>query len=397
MEKRSPANHLLLGVAFVGFISLGLPDAVIGVAWPSVRETFRLHQSALGLVLIGSGCGYFLSSFFSGRLLQCFGVGLLLALSTLGVAASGFGFAATPTWPLFVACAFAQGLGSGAIDAGLNGYGAAHFTARQMNWLHACYCLGAMLGPLLMTAVRAGDRTYRTGYALMGTIMLLLGLLFAALRKKFNGGVSASGPPPETKPLGIRHTLRLPLVWLQLAIFFLYTGLEVTVGQWSYTLFTEGRGVDAVTAGVWVSCYWGSIGVGRVLLGFVVDRIGIDRLLRLSLLTAVAGALLLALALNGPLELTGLLLIGFGLAPVFPCLMTRTPQRLGSAYAAHAIGFQVSAAMLGAAAIPSCTGLVVQRFGLPTMGICALGVAVALCALHEALLSRPPLKEPAAP
>src|SRR5438105_7240083 len=133
---------LLIVLAYVGFVSLGLPDAVIGVTWPSVRDHFGLHQSALGLVFVASGCGYFLSSFFSGRVVTALGIGLLLAASTGLVAASGVGFALAPVWALFVACAVLHGLGSGAIDAGLNGYAAARLSARPMNWLHACYCLG---------------------------------------------------------------------------------------------------------------------------------------------------------------------------------------------------------------------------------------------------------------
>ena len=140
--RRVQRSGLLLLIAYIGFISLGLPDTLIGVAWPSVRTTFALHQSSLGALFIGGGCGYFLASFFTGRLLTAMGVGWLLAASTALVTICAFGFARAPVWMLFVVCAFLQGLGSGAIDAGLNNYGAHHFSARQMNWLHACYSIG---------------------------------------------------------------------------------------------------------------------------------------------------------------------------------------------------------------------------------------------------------------
>jgi len=376
-------NRVLLVIAYIGFVSLGLPDAVIGVAWPSVRNAFQLHQSDLGLVLIGSGCGYFLSSFFTGRLIQALGIGLLLAGSSGLVAASGLGYALAPFWLAFLACSLLHGLGSGAIDGGLNSYAAHHLSARHMNWLHACYCLGAMLGPLVLTSLLAAGHSWRTGYAVIGTALLLLSLLFLATGRLW--GQPAPADSAATGPAGMSAALKQPIVWLQMAVFFIYTGLEVTVGQWSFTLFTESRHVNAEAAGIWVSVYWGSIGVGRVLFGFLVEPLGTDRLLRLSMLTALAGTLLFAGGGLGVLPFAGLVLLGLALAPVYPCLMTRTPQRLGTAHAAHAIGFQVSAAMLGAAALPSAAGLAAEKTGLETIAWMAVGLAGVLWLLHEAL------------
>ena len=153
-------------------------------------------------------------------------------------------------------------------------------------------------------------------------------------------------------------------------------------------MLTESRGVQKETAGLWVTTYWGSIGVGRVLFGFIVDRIGIDRLIRMSLLTSLAGAVLFALNFHGPVSAIALALTGLGLAPIYPCMMTRTPQRLGKSFAAHAIGFQVGAAMLGAAAMPALSGFLAQKLSLETIGIAAVVMAVVLFALHECVLFR---------
>jgi len=382
-KDRGPGPLLVL-LAYVGFISLGLPDAAIGVAWPSLRDEFGLPQNRLGLVLIGGACGHVASGFFSGRLLARLGVGLLLAGSSGLVAAAAFGYAVSPFWLAFLAVAALHGLGSGAIDAGLNTFAAHRLSARHMNWLHACYCLGAMAGPLVMTATLAAGRPWRAGYAAIGSAMLALTLLFAATRRRWGGATGSHHSGPAA---GTFETLLHPAVLLQMAVFFLYTGLEVAVGQWAFTVFTESRGVSEETAGVWTSAYWGCIGVGRVLFGFVVDRFGIDRLLRASLLSAVVGTVLLA----GPWTLAsfcGLALVGLSLAPVFPCLMTRTPQRLGPALAVHAVGFQVSAAMLGAALLPGAIGLGVGRFGLEVAPKAAVTFAVLLCLLHEMLLMR---------
>jgi fucose permease len=380
------SNYLLLIISYIGFVSLGFPDAVIGVAWPSVRENFSVHQSSLGWILFGGGTGYFISSFFSGRIIHHAGVALVLAISSAMVAGSAFGYSLAPIWILFALCSILHGLGSGAIDAGLNNYVAHHFSARVMNWLHACYCLGAMLGPLVMTAVITSGTHWRGGYAIIGATMLTMSLLFASTIKLWGAPASQSADKPPQASTA--ETLRARPVQLQMLIFFVYTGLEVTCGQWTFTLFTESRGIAPGTAGTWVSIYWGSIGIGRVLFGFVADRIGINRLLRWSMFAAVLGAALLLSSNSRPLMFSGLALTGLALAPIYPCLMTATPRRLGPALAAHAIGYQTGAAMIGAAALPTLAGWFGARFGLEQIPVAALVFAAAMFLLHEALLRR---------
>ena len=384
---RSRPGPLLIALAYIGFVSLGLPDAVTGVAWPTIRDSFRLPQEAAGMVFLAAGLGYFVTSFFSGRLTHALGIGLLLAASTALVAAAMFGFAAAPVWGLFVACAVAHGLGSGAIDAGLNGYAANHLSARHMNWLHACYCFGAMLGPWLMTAVLTTGRPYSLGYAAVGGVLLTLAALFLATRPQW--GQASATAAADGPRVGTAAALRHPAVLLQMVVFFLYTGLEMTLSQWAFTVLTEDRGVPPGPAGSVVGLYWGSIGAGRVVFGLVADRVGIDRLLRYCLLAAGAGAVLFALPLPAAAAYAGLVLAGFGLAPVFPCLMTRTPQRLGAALSSHAVGFQVGAAMIGAAAVPAALGLLAGEVGLGAVPVGAAVLSGLLWLLHEGLMRRP--------
>jgi fucose permease len=375
---------LLVVLAYVGFVSLGLPDAVIGVAWPSVRDGFGLPQEAIGFVFAASGLGYFTTSFFAGRLARALGIGMLLAASTALVAAAMFGFAAAPLYVLFAACAVVHGFGSGAIDAGLNGYAAHHLSARHMNWLHACYCFGAMLGPLLMTAILTGGRPYSVGYAVVGGVMAALALVFLATRPRW--GEASADPTGDVPRVRTRDALAHPAVLLHMAVFFVYTGLEVALGQWAFTVLTESRGVAAGAAGVAVGSYWASIGVGRVVFGLAADRIGIDRLLRWCLLAGAAGAALFAAPLLEWAAFAGLVVAGVGLAPIYPCLMTRTPQRLGPGLSTHSIGFQVGAAMIGAAAIPAALGLLAGGVGLAAIPVAAVVLAVGLWAMHEGLV-----------
>lgn len=376
----------MLALAFIGFISLGLPDAVIGVAWPSVRDTFHLPQSAVGVVLVISGLGYLLSSFFAGRLMQTFGIGIVLAVSTGLVAAAMFGFGYAPVWAAFLLCALIHGLGSGAIDSGLNGYAAHYMSARQVIWLHACYCFGALIGPIVMSTLLASGRHYSAGYLAVGGTMLAMSIMFLMTCRSW--GETSPIADKKTLPVSAVSVLRYSMVWLQMAVFFLYTGLEVTLSQWTFTVLTESRNVSPETAGIAVGVYWGSIGAGRVLSGIIADRFGIDRLLRYCLAGAGCGALLFAARLPVA-DFVGLALAGLGLAPVFPCLMSRTPHRLGSNLSTHAVGFQIGAAMIGAAAVPGMLGVMAGLAGLEAVPIGAAVLFGLLLLLYEALLRMP--------
>ena len=379
------ARRLLLITAYLGFISLGLPDTLIGVAWPSVRDAFGRRQGEISWIFFGAGASYFFSGLLTGKLLKSFGIGVLLAGSSLLVAASACGYSSAPVWILFAVCSVLHGLGSGAIDAGLNHYVAQHFSARHMNWLHACYGIGATLGPLIMTSMLVSLGSWRAGYATVGVLLLLLTGLFIYTRKLWDtpGETKNESSEPEAS-VSMLVALQHSGVWTHVLLFFIYTGLEVTVGQWSFTVMTEARGISKETAGLWVTTYWASIATGRVVFGFIIERLGIDRLLRLSMLAAVIGTGLFAA--NLPFSTAALALVGLGLASIYPCLMTRTPQRLGKARAAHAIGFQVSAAMIGAALFPSACGWLAQSMGLEIVTVAAVGMSTGLLVIHEGLL-----------
>jgi fucose permease len=384
-KVRTLSGGLLLAIAYVGFVSLGLPDPVAGVAWPSVRDEFGLTQSHFGLVFIALGCGYCASGFFGGKLTQWLGLGNLLWVSSGFVALAMVGSGIAPGWLLFVPWAIVWGLGSGGIDAGLNAYASRHFSAKHVNWLHACYSVGATLGPLVMTAMLVRLGSWRLGYAVVGGALMLMTVIFFATRHAWNDPVPASGEEAQA-PIGLRAALREKMVWLQIVIFFLYVGLEFAVGQWSFTLLTESRKVPENVAGMLAAGYFAAIGVGRVLAGFIAHRVGLDPLIRFSMLGVVLGSLLLAFGSPVQLGNAGLAIMGLGLAAIFPSLMARTPERLGREYVAHAAGFQVSAGMLGAALLPGLAGMLVERRGLESVASLAVVLAVILFATHEYLL-----------
>jgi len=383
-------RRVVVAIAFAAFVSLGLPDGVLGVAWPSIRDTFGLPVSHLGSILFAVMAGYLASSFGSGALVTRLGVGPLLAWSNALVAVSCAGYAAATAWPMLLGFALVAGLGAGAIDAGINVYAAERFSPRLVSWLHASWSAGAALGPLIMTTVLTAGLAWTSGYVVVAGIVAGMSLTFFATlglwRRPRSPGGDAQAPPPATSTFV--QTLRRPLVWAHMAVFFLCTGLEGSAGQWAYTLLTEARQIPHRVAGMWVGGYWASLAISRVVCGVAAQRFSAAALLR-----AAMGAALFATALvwadRGPATtLGGLALLGFSLGPVFPMLIASTAARLGAEHAAHAIGFQVAAACLGAAAVPGAAGLIARGQGLDAIPAVLVVNAVALLLLYESTQAR---------
>jgi fucose permease len=375
----------LLVLTYLGFVSLGLPDGAFGVAWPTLRPDFGLTQAAFGAVLLATAIGFLGSSLFAGPIIGRIGAGRLLSGSTLIV---GLGLAlasASPTYPVLLLAALIAGFGGGAIDSGLNGYAAARYSARQMNWLHAAFGLGAAVGPALMTfAVRTAD--WRFGYVLIAAAMLAMACLFFFTRHGFAEQVSAEEPVRVAR---FREVIGHGIVWLQVLTFLVYVGVEITAGQWAYAVLRS-RGYEIEPAGAFTTAFWIALFAGRLLLGFGADRIGPERLIRLGALGAFAGGVLF---LFDPLGLgpLGLVLIGFSVAPIYPMLMHRTPKVLGPSIAPGAIGLQVSAAMVGGVLLPSVAGFAAEAFGLVAPLVVLVASALILLALVEATLRLGPV------
>ncbi len=387
MTARKP-GLLLIGLAYLGFISLGLPDGLLGVAAPSIRSHFGIPIDALGALLVTFAAGYIVASFSSGRILARMSVGTLLALSCLATGVSLIGYALAPAWWVMVACGALAGLGAGAIDAGINTYFATQLgSARTLNWLHGCWGIGATGGPIIMTAVLSRGLAWQWGYALVGAGQLVLALGFAATRPLWVVAPHPAGKPVEPGSARAASTLRMPAAWLGIAVFFVYTGVEAVAGIWVYSLFTESRGIAAATAGIWVSAYWGSLTVGRLVLGAATSWISVRVMLRLCIATVAACAALIWLAPSTPISLLALPAMGFALAPVFPSLIATTPARLGAAHTANGVGFQIAGAVSGQSLLPALVGILAGRLGFETIGPALFVSALALLALHEALLA----------
>jgi fucose permease len=383
----SQSDRLLVVIAFLGMFTIGLTAGLMGVAWPSMRDTFGVGDDAYGALSLIATAGALAVTFNSGRLIARIGTGPLLAISGL-VGALGFlGYTLAPSWPVLVALGLAASLGTAAIAPGLNTYFAVHQSAGRITWLNACFGLGATISPVFLTAILNAGRSWRWGYALAAVAYVLLAAVFALTRRRWpqpeatdkgEKGATIVSPPATS-----RHTLALPAVWLSLLLFFTFTGMEASTAQWTYTLFTEGRGIAPAVAGAWASAFWASVTVGRITIGAVVDRRNAGALVRACMAGAVVGAAAIWLGAPPWLGFAGVALTGLGLSPLFPVLTSTTPQRLGAARAADAIGYQMAAVRLGLAAVPALAGVLSERVGVGSIGPFLFVTAVAMVALNE--------------
>ena len=375
------SDLLLLALAYAAFVSIGLPDGLLGVAAPSILGEFGLGPPALGALLASYTAGYLVVSLASGTILARRGVGAVLARSCFVTGISLLGYTLAPRWAVLVACGALAGLGAGAIDAGLNTFAATRHGVRTLNWLHACYGLGTTSGPVLMGAVLAAGHSWRPGYVIVGLGQLALAACFAATRVRWPpAGATAAGAGLASS---LRDTLTDRTVWPGAATFFAYAGIEAATGVWSFALFTEARAVSPGLAAACVSAYWASFTLGRVVLGAIAERVAIRAFLRACVLATLAGSAILWAA-PGAIGLAGLVLIGLGCAPIFPSLMAVTPARVGPSHAANAIGLQVCAATIGASALPAVVGIAAARAGLEVLGPWLLAAATLLLVLIEA-------------
>lgn len=371
-------------IAVLAFISLGLPDGTLGVAWPSIKSTFGVPISGLGVLLFAGTIGYLISSSQSGHVLARLGVGRLLFWSTVLTASSSLGYAVLPAWPLLIVLAMIGGLGAGAIDAGTNAYAAANFTPAKITWLHASYGIGAAAGPLLMSWVVGRQLPWQLGYLLLASALAALACMFWRARQLWtNGVVLRRDTDAASAKYRIRDALRHPAVWINIALFFLYTGLESTAGQWAFSLLTMARDWDAQTAGIATSAYWCSLTAGRIAFGIAAHRLQPTAILRIGMVTAPIAAWLLTTSESNSLTFAALGWLGFAFAPIFPCLIAETPRRAGTHLSDHAIGLQVSAAYVGVAAVPSIVGILARTYGLEIVGPCLVVGTIALLMLHE--------------
>ncbi len=379
-------NRKLLFISYLGFIALGLNDGMLGIAWPGIRDTFGRSNDALGVLLFGFTLGYIIASSLNGWLIQKRSLAFVIMAGATGMGVGGWLLATAPLWWLLVTVSVCFGMGAAFLDAGTNTYAAANFRPRLLNWLHASFAVGTMVGTAIMTTVIDNNLEWRVGYMVAGSIYLLLVIPFALTRTEWH--IDGFNDTEENaSDVTALETLRQPVVLLLLLVFLLYVAVEIGLGNWAFTVLTESRGIDVAAAGWWVSIYWGSFAVGRLVLGFIETNV--TRLIRLSILAIAFGVFIWWLNPAPWANTVGLLIIGFGNAPIFPALVAQTPRLVGKRHTPNAIGFQLAASGIGASLLPGIAGVFAERSTLEAVPLFFFGVSLLLIAAHEALVRWP--------
>ncbi len=375
------ATFFLL-LIYITFISLGLPDSMLGAAWPAMYRDLGVPLSTAGIITTLVGACTCLSSLLSDKVIRRFGTGKVTAVSVLLTAGSMLGISLAPHFAWMVLLALPLGLGAGAIDAGLNNYVALNYAARHMNWLHCFWGVGAFAGPMIMSIFIGTQGGWRKGYLVIAIIqMAICALLFVTLPlwKRFDK-TGAAEPEKEraAAPVSTRAALKLPGVAAVLVVFAVYCGIEQITGLWSSTYLVDARGFSAASAAQVSGMYFASIAAGRFLSGILTSFFSNKVLIRTGTLVAAAGALLLAVPAGNVLPYVAIVLLGLGCAPVYPGSLKETPVRFGAQNSQKVIGLQMAAAYVGIFALPPLTGVLAARIDVRVVPYLLVLLAIVL-------------------
>jgi len=368
-------------IAFSGFVFLGLPTGMLGIAWPAMRAELDAPLAGLGVVLAAMTVTEFGSSALLGIVRARFGTIALLLLSTALAAGGLLLFTLAQTWPTIIVAAAVLGAGLGLLDAAFNTEAALRRGIRFMGALHAAWAVGATLGPPLIGLVLVIAGSWRLGYAVAALLFVAFAIAMYLARADL-----AATPEREDAPIATRGARRASIVGG--ALMFVYVGIELGAGQWSFTRLTvDGALTDAV-AGLAVFLYWSALAAGRIALAFFGDRFAAARLVDLSVTGAIAGAVAFWIFPPPIAALIALPGIGFSLSVFVPVLLYLIPRRVGRAAAPHVIGYLVAAGMIGGAVLPAGIGLVLQATGVSSLGVCLTALAGTFGVLHLASRGR---------
>jgi len=370
---------------YLAFISLGLPDSVLGAAWPVIHRELAAPLPWSGIIFMIISAGTVISSLLSDRLNLRFGTGKVTACSVALTCAALFGFSISGAFWQLCLWAVPYGLGAGGVDAALNNYVALHYASRHMSWLHCMWGVGATAGPYIMGAALAAGSGWQTGYRVIGCIQLALTAALLLSLSLWKQNSSESGKQAGEKALFLVSVLAIPGAKAVMLAFFCYCALEQTVGLWASSYLVNVRGVDPVTAARYGSLFFFGITGGRAISGFVTYRLNDTQMVRLGQGIVAVGVALLILPLGEPVALAGLVLIGLGCAPIYPCIIHSTPAHFGAERSQALIGVQMASAYVGTSLMPPLFGALAARLTLAIFPLYLLILLTVMAASHTAL------------
>ena len=387
--------HLLLAVIYLSFISLGLPDALLGSAWPTMYQEFHVPVSYAGILSMTIAGGTIISSLQSDRLTKKFGSGKVTAFSVLMTAVALFGFSISSSfWMLFL-WAIPYGLGAGSVDASLNNYVALHYESRHMSWLHCMWGVGASVGPYIMSFVLTNGQSWNMGYRYISIIQIVLTamiMMSLPLWKNRSSeeitGIDSNGSENTNpdKVLSLKEIFAIPGAKPLLLMFFCYCALEQTAGLWASSYMVLKHGLDVKTAAGYGSLFYVGITIGRAISGFITMKLNDNQMIRLGQALVLLGIALMFLPLGHQVALVGLIIVGLGCAPIYPCVIHSTPANFGADKSQAIIGVQMASAYVGTLAMPAIFGFVANHISAALFPFYLLLILALMFSMHVRLL-----------
>ena len=382
--------HLLLAIIYLSFISLGLPDALLGSAWPVMYGELAVPVSYAGMISMIIAVGTIISSLLSDWLACKLGTGKVTAISVAMTAAALFGFSTCSAFWMLCLWAIPYGLGAGSVDASLNNYVALHYASRHMSWLHCMWGVGASVGPYIMGFVLSGGGHWTGGYRCIGILQIILtAILFLSLPLwKSRKDAAGEDEKAEAKPLTPGQILQIPGAKEIMVTFFCYCAVEQTAGLWASSYLALYKGVPGETAASFASMFFIGITVGRALNGFLTMKLSDTQLIRIGQGIILLGIVAMLLPLGEAVSLAGLILIGLGCAPIYPCIIHSTPAHFGADKSQALIGVQMASAYIGTCLMPPLFGLIAGHVSIVLLPVYLLAILILMAVMHERMLKR---------
>ena len=381
--------QLLLAIIYLAFISLGLPDSMLGAAWPEMYVEFGVPLSCAGILSALIAAGTIVSSLQSDRLTLKLGTGKVTAISVAMTAAALFGFSITHNFWLLCLWAIPYGLGGGSVDASLNNYVALHYKSRHMSWLHCMWGVGAATGPYIMGYALTSGRGWNSGYRIISIMQIVLTvILFLSLPlwKKRSTVIEETGE--KRKPMALKDVLKIKGAKEVLVCFFCYCAIEQTAGLWASSYLSLYKGVPVETAASFGAMFFIGITVGRAISGFLTIKLTDIKMIRLGQTLILLGIIIMFLPLNAYASLAGLIMIGLGCAPIYPCVIHSTPAHFGEDKSQAVIGVQMAFAYTGTLCMPPLFGIIANTITVALLPVYLIILLVLMVVMHEALCQK---------
>ena len=382
-------THLLLAVIYLSFISLGLPDSLLGSAWPAMYGEFGVPVSYAGIISMIIAAGTILSSLQSDRLTRKLGTGKVTAISVAMTAVALFGFSFSNSFWILCFWAIPYGLGAGSVDASLNNYVALNYASRHMSWLHCMWGVGASLGPYIMGYAMTGGQGWNPGYGYIAVLQIVLTIiLIFSLPLWKNRAEEKNADYVNAKTLTLKEIIKISGAKEIMITFFCYCALEQTTGLWASSYLTLHKGISADKAASFASMFFIGITIGRAFSGFITMKLSDSKMIRFGQGVAAIGIITLMLPFGEYISLIGLIMIGLGCAPIYPCIIHSTPEYFGADKSQAIIGVQMASAYIGTLLMPPIFGLIAEYINVSLYPVYLFIVMIFMVVMHEALLRK---------